>query len=71
MARYRRILTTQRGEAGRVVERASSKRVDSVALVAVLSLKEAEELDEDLRSIDEAQQDALASGGRHYLGARP
>lgn len=71
MAAQRRVLASERGEAGRAVRRASSRIAESVSQVALLSREEAEELDDDLRAIDEAQQDALASGGRHYLGARP
>jgi len=67
MAKQRRVLAKQRGEAGRAVTFPDSR---SAGRVATLTADEAELLDEDLRAIDRAQQDALASGTR-YLGSRP
>lgn len=70
MAKQRRVLASQRVEAGRPVRRACSGRSDTGEFGAELSADEAEALDEELRAIDQAQQDALASGGVHYLGSR-
>ena len=61
--KLRRVLASHLAEAGRPVERAMS----TSHAAAALSVDETETLSNELQSIREAQQAALATGKTHYL----
>jgi len=69
--RNRRVLASNRVEAGRTIHRTSSMQPGEEASSLRLSLEESEKLQTELADIAEAQRVALMTGSTHYVGVRP